>query len=191
MGRAGAAAAHWLSERMAGDDRPVWFAVGPGNNSGDALVAAAHLQQLGVATQAWMPVPVKPDDAQWALGLARAAGVPVSATPPASLDSFAWIVDGLFGIGLGRALDGAFASRPSASPAHARSGGHVLALDVPSEADSDTGQIVGAGVAVAATHTLTFIAAKPGPIRAKAAISPARSTSPRSTPRHPPRRPSC
>lgn len=29
MGRAGAAAAHWLSERMAGDDRPVWFAVGP------------------------------------------------------------------------------------------------------------------------------------------------------------------
>lgn len=102
MGRAGAAAAHWLSERMAGDDRPVWFAVGPGNNGGDALVAAAHLQQLGVATQAWMPVPVKPDDAQWALGLARAAGVPLSAAPPASLDGFAWVVDGLFGIGLGR-----------------------------------------------------------------------------------------
>ncbi|HDR9488065.1 TPA: NAD(P)H-hydrate dehydratase [Burkholderia aenigmatica] len=162
MARAGAAAARWLSERAAGNDRPVWFAVGPGNNGGDALVAAAHLQQLGVATQAWMPVPVKPDDAQWALGLARAAGVPLSATPPASLDDYAWIVDGLFGIGLGRALDGAFAEQAARIAAHARSGGHVLALDVPSGLDSDTGQIVGAGVAVAATHTLTFIGAKPG-----------------------------
>ncbi|HHT9040444.1 TPA: NAD(P)H-hydrate epimerase, partial [Burkholderia cenocepacia] len=162
MGRAGAAAAHWLSERVAGDDRPVWFAVGPGNNGGDALVAAAQLQQLGVATHAWMPVPVKPDDAQWALGLARTAGVPLSATAPASLEGYAWVVDGLFGIGLGRALDGAFAEQAARIAAHARSGGRVLALDVPSGLDSDTGRIVGAGVAVAATHTLTFIGAKPG-----------------------------
>ncbi|MBN3837725.1 NAD(P)H-hydrate epimerase, partial [Burkholderia sp. Ac-20344] len=161
-GRAGAAAARWLSERAAGDDRPIWFAVGPGNNGGDALVAAAHLQQLGVATQAWMPVPVKPDDAQWALGLAHTAGVPLSATPPASLDGYAWVVDGLFGIGLGRALDSAFAEQAARIAAHARRGGHVLALDVPSGLDSDTGRIVGAGVAVAATHTLTFIGAKPG-----------------------------
>lgn len=162
MGRAGAAAARWLSERVAGDERPVWFAVGPGNNGGDALVAAAQLQQLGVATQAWMPVSVKPDDAQWALGLARAAGVPLSAEPPASLDDYAWVVDGLFGIGLGRALDGPFATQAARIAAHTHDGGRVLALDVPSGLDSDTGRIVGAGVAVAATHTLTFIGAKPG-----------------------------
>ncbi|UEP33525.1 NAD(P)H-hydrate dehydratase [Burkholderia ambifaria] len=162
MGRAGATAARWLSERVAGDERPVWFAVGPGNNGGDALVAAAQLQQLGVATQAWMPVAVKPDDAQWALGLARAAGVPLSTEPPASLDDYAWVVDGLFGIGLGRALDGPFAAQAARIAAHTRSGGRVLALDVPSGLDSDTGRIVGAGVAVAATHTLTFIGAKPG-----------------------------
>ncbi|WP_175793938.1 NAD(P)H-hydrate dehydratase [Burkholderia ambifaria] len=162
MGRAGAAAARWLSERVAGDERPVWFAVGPGNNGGDALVAAAQLQQLGVVTQAWMPVAVKPDDAQWALGLARAAGVPLSTEPPASLDDYAWVVDGLFGIGLGRALDGPFAAQAARIAAHTRGGGRVLALDVPSGLDSDTGRIVGAGVAVAATHTLTFIGAKPG-----------------------------
>ncbi|EMN1928090.1 NAD(P)H-hydrate dehydratase [Burkholderia ambifaria] len=162
MGRAGAAAARWLSERVAGDERPVWFAVGPGNNGGDALVAAAQLQQLGVATQAWMPVAVKPDDAQWALGLARATGVPLSTEPPASLDDYAWVVDGLFGIGLGRALDGPFAAQAARIAAHTRNGGRVLALDVPSGLDSDTGRIVGAGVAVAATHTLTFIGAKPG-----------------------------
>ncbi|MDS0792221.1 NAD(P)H-hydrate epimerase, partial [Burkholderia pseudomultivorans] len=79
MSRAGDAAARWLSERIARDTRPVWVAVGPGNNGGDALVAAARLQQLGVATQAWMPVPVKPDDAQWAPGIARATGVPRAA----------------------------------------------------------------------------------------------------------------
>ncbi|TCW80210.1 NAD(P)H-hydrate dehydratase [Burkholderia sp. SRS-46] len=162
MARAGAAAARWLSERVAGDDRPVWFAVGPGNNGGDALVAAAQLQQLGVATQAWMPVAVKPDDAQWALGLARAAGVPVSAEPPASLDGYAWVVDGLFGIGLARALDGAFATEAGRIAARARTIGRVLALDMPSGLDGDTGRIVGAGAAAAATHTLTFIGAKPG-----------------------------
>ncbi|KVA03155.1 bifunctional ADP-dependent (S)-NAD(P)H-hydrate dehydratase/NAD(P)H-hydrate epimerase [Burkholderia latens] len=162
MGRAGAAAARWLSERVAGDDRAVWFAVGPGNNGGDALVAAAQLQQLGVATQAWMPVPVKPDDAQWALELARTAGVPLSAEPPASLDDYAWVVDGLFGIGLGRPLDGPFAEQAARIAAHTRGGGRVLALDVPSGLDSDTGRVVGAGIAVAATHTLTFIGAKPG-----------------------------
>ncbi|MGZ2745157.1 NAD(P)H-hydrate dehydratase [Burkholderia stagnalis] len=162
MARAGAAAARWLSERVAGDDRPVWFAVGPGNNGGDALVAAAELQQLGVATQAWMPVAVKPDDAQWALGIARAAGVPVSAELPASLDGYAWVVDGLFGIGLARALDSAFAAAAARIAARARTTGRVLALDVPSGLDGDTGRIVGAGAAVAATHTLTFIGAKPG-----------------------------
>ena len=167
-GSRGAAAAHWLSERMAGDDRPVWFAVGPGNNGGDALVAAAHLQQLGVATQAWMPVPVKPDDAQWALGLARGGRTGIRHTA-----CFA----GQLCMDRRRAVRHRSRSRARRRIRRAgqritamRSGGHVLALDVPS-ADSDTGQIVGAGVAVAATHTLTFIAAKPGSIRAKAAIS--------------------
>jgi hydroxyethylthiazole kinase-like uncharacterized protein yjeF len=170
MGRAGAAAARWLSKRLADgpavglldDDRPIWFAVGPGNNGGDALVAAAKLQQLGVATEAWMPVDVKPDDARWALSLAQAAGVPISAAPPASLDGYAWVVDGLFGIGLARPLDGAFAAMAERIAERARTVGRVLALDVPSGLDSDTGTVVGNGVAVAATHTLTFIAAKPG-----------------------------
>ncbi|WP_179403963.1 NAD(P)H-hydrate dehydratase [Burkholderia guangdongensis] len=190
MGRAGAATARWLAERLAdgltagltdgladgpaggSDDRlaggladggrPVWFAVGPGNNGGDALVAAAELERLGIATEAWMPVEVKPSDARWALGVARAAGVPISAEPPASLDGYAWVVDGLFGIGLARPLDGAFAAMAERIAARARTVGRVLALDVPSGLDSDTGTVVGDGAAAAATHTLTFIAAKPG-----------------------------
>ncbi|SMF98376.1 NAD(P)H-hydrate dehydratase [Burkholderia singularis] len=162
MGRAGAAAAQWLAARLVSDPRPVWFAAGPGNNGGDALVAATELHRLGFAADVWMPVGVKPDDARWALDRARAAGVPIDTEPPASFDGYGWLVDGLFGIGLARPLDGAFAALAVRLSARARHTGRVLALDVPSGLDSDTGLRVGAGPAVAATHTLSFIAAKPG-----------------------------
>ncbi len=173
MARAGKSAASFLQELITRDTsierakQKVWLIAGPGNNGGDALVLATELHKDGIAVELCMPVDVKPDDARWALELARAAGVAISTAPPASLDSYTWLVDGMFGIGLTRALDGVFATvarqlsqRAKARP---RKGG-VLALDVPSGLDSDTGTVVGEsdGVAVHATHTISFIAAKPG-----------------------------
>lgn len=167
MARAGAAAAQFLLERGAHDgslavERPVWVAAGPGNNGGDALVLATRLRQAGIAVELCMPIEVKADDARWALGEARAAGVPISHVPPASLDAFGWLVDGLFGIGLTRPLDGVFADLANRMGSRALTHGRVLALDVPSGLDSDTGHIVGGGVAVRATDTVTFLGAKPG-----------------------------
>jgi len=167
MARAGAAAARFLSEQIAHApsslaSRPVWLAAGPGNNGGDALVVATELHRAGIAVEVCMPIEVKPDDARWALAAARAAGVPIAAVPPASFDGYGWLVDGMFGIGLARALEGVFAELAARLSARARGAGHVLALDVPSGLDSDTGNVVGAGAAVQATHTVTFIAAKPG-----------------------------
>ncbi|WP_322043511.1 NAD(P)H-hydrate dehydratase [Paraburkholderia sp. J67] len=167
MARAGAAAAHFLREQIlhapsAASAKPVWFAAGPGNNGGDALIAAAALTRAGVACEVCMPVEVKPDDARWALAEARAAGVAITQTPPSSFDDYGWLVDGLFGIGLARALDGVFGALAGRMSARARSHGRVLALDVPSGLDSDTGNVVGGGPAVRASHTVTFIGAKPG-----------------------------
>jgi ADP-dependent NAD(P)H-hydrate dehydratase / NAD(P)H-hydrate epimerase len=167
MTRAGAAAAHFLREQIAhapsaAAAKPVWFAAGPGNNGGDALVAAAELKRAGIAVEVCMPVEVKPDDARWALAEARTAGVPIVAAPPESFDAYGWLVDGMFGIGLARALDGVFGALAGRLAARACSHGRVLALDVPSGLDSDTGNVVGDGPAVRATHTVTFIAAKPG-----------------------------
>lgn len=167
MARAGAAAAQYLLERAAHDGSlaaapPVWIAAGPGNNGGDALVLATRLRQAGVAAHVCMPVEVKPGDARWALAEARAAGVPISHAPPASLDAFGWIVDGLFGIGLARPLDGAFAELAERVGRRAAAQGRVLALDLPSGLDGDTGNIVGGGAAVRATDTVTFLGAKPG-----------------------------
>lgn len=162
MARAGAAAAQWLAARIEPGGKPVWFAIGPGNNGGDALVAAAKLQQLGIAVNGCMPVEAGTDDARWALAQARAAGVQIHTQPPAACDDCGWVVDGLFGIGLTRPLDGIFAALATRIATYAQQHGQVLALDVPSGLNSDTGAIVGDGAAVTATHTLTFLSAKPG-----------------------------
>ncbi|HEY4801942.1 MAG TPA: NAD(P)H-hydrate dehydratase, partial [Paraburkholderia sp.] len=90
------------------------------------------------------------------------AGVPIASAVPASLDAYGWLVDGMFGIGLARGLEGVFGELAERLSARARTHGHVFALDVPSGLDSDTGNVVGNGPAVRATHTVTFIAAKPG-----------------------------
>ncbi|MCM2492889.1 NAD(P)H-hydrate dehydratase [Burkholderia glumae] len=162
MARAGAAAARWLAARGKPGAGPVWLAAGPGNNGGDALVTATELLRLGVQVEVCLPVEPKPEDARWALALAREAGVPISAAPPASFDGYGWLVDGLFGIGLARPLDGPFATLAAALSTRACSHGRVLALDIPSGIDADSGARVGDGAAIRATHTLSFIAAKPG-----------------------------
>ncbi|WP_242539972.1 NAD(P)H-hydrate dehydratase [Trinickia mobilis] len=167
MARAGAAAARFLADRATHDgssaeNRPIWIVAGPGNNGGDALVAAAELHRAGIAVEVCMPVEVKPDDARWALGVARAAGVTISAVPPASFDAYGWLVDGMFGIGLARPLEGVFAEVAARLSERSRNSGRVLALDVPSGLDSDTGNAVGPGAVVTATETITFIGAKPG-----------------------------
>ena len=167
MARAGRAAARFLREQIAQNSAAavpstVWIAAGPGNNGGDALVLATELQRTGIAVAVCMPVEVKPDDARWALAEARAAGVAITAAAPASLEHYGWLIDGMFGIGLTRPLEGIFATLAQHLSQRAKQQGRVLALDVPSGLDSDTGNVVGAGSAVRATHTITFIGAKPG-----------------------------
>ncbi|KAG0192168.1 hypothetical protein DFQ28_010049 [Apophysomyces sp. BC1034] len=161
MARAGCVAAAVLLD----DEAPVraaWIAVGPGSNGGDALVTALELHRAGVRVHACMPREVMSDDARWALQLAREAGVSISTAIPDTLHGFDWALDGLFGIGLSRALDGEFACIAAVLSAHAGHGARVLALDVPSGLDSDTGNVAHGATAVRATDTITFIGAKPG-----------------------------
>lgn len=171
MARAGAAAAAWLSAHAPAG--PLLLLAGPGNNGGDALVAATHLHQAGREVQAWLLAdPARlPADAARAWQQANDAGVPLqvlvpdaaspqSAPPwPAAAPRFAAVVDGLLGIGLNRPASGALAEWIARLCALADDGVPVFALDVPSGLSADTG----AGTpAVRATRTLTFIAAKPG-----------------------------
>ncbi len=72
-----------------------------------------------------------------------------------------WIVDGLLGIGLKRPLNEGYSDAVHAIAAARATGAKVLALDVPSGIDADTGALVGDAVVVA-DHTMTFLALKPG-----------------------------
>ncbi|MCU1589723.1 MAG: putative carbohydrate kinase [Frankiales bacterium] len=121
--------------------------VGSGNNGADALWAGARLAARGAAVTA-----VPTGDAQGdALAAFRAAGGRLG--PPEALDSADLVVDGLVGIG------GHGPLRDHAA-ALVVEGEHVVAVDVPSGVDADTGAV--AGPAVRAGLTVTFGTGKPG-----------------------------
>jgi hydroxyethylthiazole kinase-like uncharacterized protein yjeF len=143
---------------------------GPGNNGGDALEAAAHLAYAGANVTILHYPPTAEPSAERETALQRAR---VSDARFADIDDtvdgagslvagtdWSLVVDGLFGIGLKRPLSGAMRALVEAVNQLTC---QVLALDVPSGLDADTGAIVGPdGVAVRATHTITFIGNKPG-----------------------------
>nr|WP_254916186.1 NAD(P)H-hydrate epimerase [Pandoraea sp. PE-S2T-3] len=112
MARAGAVVADWLYGQLpslaTAGRQPVLLLAGPGNNGGDAYVAAREMHRRGVLVDVWQLAPPAADDAKWAHGEALAAGVPVRPAPDVwpQPSTYAWIVDGLFGIGLSRPLNG-------------------------------------------------------------------------------------
>lgn len=158
MARAGLATAR-LAAAIAPYARRLWVAAGPGNNGGDALVAAAHLHRWGRDVHVtFLGVSERlPDDARWALSLAQAAGVPVATELPASIDADLCI-DGLLGLGVRQAPRGAVAEAVRRLNAQAAP---VLAIDLPSGLDADTGVAHGA-LAVRAAHTLALLTLKTG-----------------------------
>lgn len=161
MQRAGHAATRVAIELAGGATRgPVLVLAGPGNNGGDALEVAANLAQAGVnVTIVHLPCAGEPSpETAHALARARASTVEFAETIPSGRWSL--VVDGLFGIGLARPVEGAARAMVEAVNALECP---VLALDVPSGLDADSGAVIGPdGVAVVATHTITFIADKPG-----------------------------
>lgn len=158
MERAGLAAAELARDLASGTGKAVLVVAGPGDNGGDALVLARHLKEW------WFNVSVVftgdeqklSPDAAAAFAKWRAAGGDVMTEPPRA-QHHALIVDGLFGIGLERELGGSYAALVSWMNG---AGAPVLALDVPSGLDSDTGRVL--GCAVHASHTMTFIGLKAG-----------------------------
>jgi hydroxyethylthiazole kinase-like uncharacterized protein yjeF len=161
MRRAGeAACAHALELLGNAAGGPVLVLAGPGNNGGDALELAANLADAGIDVDIVHLAGDAPSlDAAAALARARASRARFVDAIPAGR-GFSLAIDGLFGIGLARPLAGRARELVGALNALACP---VLALDVPSGLDADTGAVVGPdGAAVNATHTITFLGDKPG-----------------------------
>ncbi len=168
MERAGQAAANAALELLPFSTRlaRVLVLAGPGNNGGDALETAAHLAHAGAQVTVMHADGGTAPERLRALARARASTARFIDPDPEAAGARDWnlVVDGLFGIGLARPVTGPFAALVGAvNGLGAASRCPVLALDVPSGLDADTGSIVGpGGCAVEATHTITFIGDKPG-----------------------------
>jgi hydroxyethylthiazole kinase-like uncharacterized protein yjeF len=138
---------------------------GPGNNGGDALEVGHLLAHAGVhVTVLLYANPAKQSvDAQQALLRAQNSSAyfaDAAFLPEIGKTKWNLVIDGLYGIGLARAITGIQRATTELINTLACP---VLALDVPSGLNADTGNIVGEqGVAVKASHTVTFIADKPG-----------------------------
>lgn len=147
---------------------PVVICCGKGNNGGDGFVIARHLDNHDVPVRVLLFA--RPEDLRGDAAINQAivekSGLPLLAFPGASIDldrvrqelaPAAWVVDALFGTGL---------SGPVRTPldqvieAVNASAARVLAVDIPSGLDCDTGQPL--GPTVRAHHTVTFVAPKRG-----------------------------
>ncbi|MDI3380810.1 NAD(P)H-hydrate dehydratase [Xenophilus aerolatus] len=157
MQRAGLAVAR-LAMAISPHARSVWVACGPGNNGGDGFEAALHLQQRGYApTVTWIGDPARlPPDAQASLRRARAAGVTMADEPPPAPDL---AIDALLGLGSTRPPEGRIAQwlhkmHQGAAP--------VLAIDLPSGLDADTGR-----------HAMNFVPdrSRPGTVAPRFCLS--------------------
>ncbi len=137
---------------------------GPGNNGGDGFVIARHLdlRRVTVKVLVWGDPARGTGDASVNYRILQHSGVPIvkmtgSADAAAQLAGAAWLVDALLGTG---------AKGEPRSPLDAvidainASGLPVMAVDLPSGLDCDTGQ--SARHTIRAAHTCTFVAQKPG-----------------------------
>lgn len=147
---------------------PVVICCGKGNNGGDGLVIARHLANRDIAVGIYLfasPAELSGDAApQWRI--VEGMGLPTRVLPDDTFSDadlaveFAradWVVDALFGTGLSGPLRAPFdrvVRLVNASP------GRILAVDIPTGLDADTGEPL--GECVRAHHTVTFVAPKVG-----------------------------
>jgi hydroxyethylthiazole kinase-like uncharacterized protein yjeF len=158
MERAGAATAELAGMLASESGDPVLILIGPGNNGGDALVAARLLAAQGCRVAAVSradPARLPPDAARAWAAWRESGGTILADIPPSQ--RYSLVIDGLFGVGLQRDIGGEDARWIAQANALSCP---KLALDVPSGLDADNGRVC--GCALRADHTLTFIGLKPG-----------------------------
>jgi ADP-dependent NAD(P)H-hydrate dehydratase / NAD(P)H-hydrate epimerase len=134
---------------------------GPGNNGGDGYVAARYLHEKGLKTTVIVLAPrakIKGDALtnleiirRMDLDILECPGIDEWASCRPTIETGDFIIDGLLGTGLNAPVRGFYATVIEDVNT---SGKPVMAIDIPSGLNADTGQIL--GKAVRATLTVTF-----------------------------------
>ncbi len=148
------------------DHQSVAIFCGKGNNGGDGLVVARHLFEAEVALTVYYlgPTSAMSEDARLNFDRALRVGVPMrEVTSPTDLPEHLnadIIVDAIFGTGFSGSPSGIAANMIDYINLNAKEGVEVVAVDLPSGLDADTG--VHAGAVVHASHTCTLALPKLG-----------------------------
>jgi NAD(P)H-hydrate epimerase len=162
MENAARAVAH-QAYQMLGNTRPgkILILAGGGNNGGDGLAAARHLHNLGAAVHIALTIdPTKyKGDALTNWKIIEAMKLPTTPFTPALLKDLSpdLLIDAIFGTGLSQPPRPPF---PDFANAINTSNIPILAIDVPSGLDCDTG--LPPGACIRAHTTVTFVAEKIG-----------------------------
>ncbi|MEA3406011.1 MAG: NAD(P)H-hydrate dehydratase [Pseudomonadota bacterium] len=132
---------------------------GTGNNGGDGFVVAQLALMAGIEVDIVLTGKTETlkNEALLAFQEVKQLGVKTSPFPTDCLNEYDVIIDALFGTGLDREITGDIAHWIEQINAVKTP---VLALDIPSGLDANTGQIL--GTAIKAERTCTFITQKPG-----------------------------
>lgn len=173
MENAARGAADLLAPHVGAGDR-IDIYCGVGNNGGDGFAIARHLAILGARVQLFVvgdPARFSPD-AQINYTIAKNLGLEIAPFLPSQRAARrtraassvsarkAFIIDAIFGTGLARPVEGSAAAAIQEINDRRVTGARVVAIDVPSGMDCDTGDVL--GIAVKADLTITFVAPKPG-----------------------------
>ena len=156
MERAALSAADVLEDTGWDLDR-ILVVCGTGNNGGDGAAAARLLAERGYKVFVYLAGNPEKYSEQMRSQLKIAEKYPVTFVNSFEKGEYTVIIDAVFGVGLSRPVRGIFAETVEQIN---RSGSKVLAIDIPSGVDSDTGEIL--GTAVRADLTVTFAYRKPG-----------------------------
>ncbi|HEX5276954.1 MAG TPA: NAD(P)H-hydrate dehydratase [Fluviicoccus sp.] len=136
--------------------RKVVVLCGTGNNGGDGYVVARLAKEAGFNVLIQFTAPPKTPDAASMAALCEKAGV-TTVLWDGELRPADVYVDALLGTGLNAPVSGVMAAMIGALN---HLGRPVVAIDVPSGIDADSGAVLGCGVRAALT--VTFIGYKPG-----------------------------
>lgn len=145
---------------------PILIFCGSGNNGGDGYALARHLAIAGYRVELIAPKPPKPEsDAGVNAAICERMDIPVTNFESLKHDHPrpSLVVDAIFGTGLDRPVEGEAKKHIAWIN---ECGAPVLAVDVPSGLDAETGEVL--GVAVVATRTVTFAGLKAGLVRVAA-----------------------
>ncbi len=169
MEQAGLAVAQCVRSLLGGAaGRRITVLVGPGNNGADGFVAARHLQRWGAEVVCHLLTPRPGHDPKKEMALLEGVSV-CNAVDDSGLTRFrddlgrsSLVIDAVLGTGRARPMEGLVREAMSvlqderASSARRQEQGQVLALDLPSGLDADTGQVDPASPRADVTAALGF-----------------------------------